>query len=75
METFDKSNFKSEQHAQWQDMFNRVNDSMDIWRATFAPPLSFPDYLQSIMKPDACQQLIKCTGIIDSYCDVLVAKS
>ena len=48
METFDKSNFKSEQYAQWQDMFDRVNDSMTIYHATFAPPTTVHDYLHSI---------------------------
>ena len=28
METFDRSNFKLEQHAQWQDVFDQGNDSI-----------------------------------------------
>ena len=55
METFDKSNFKSEQHAQWQDMFDRVNDSMAICHATVAPPTTVQQYLQSITEREACQ--------------------
>ena len=54
METFDKSNFKLEQHAQWQDIFNHVNDSMAICRATIAPLPTVNDYLYSITAPTQC---------------------
>ena len=54
MEMFDKSNFKSEQHAQWQDMFNCVNDSMAICYATVAPPSTVQDFLSSITASTEC---------------------
>ena len=47
METFDKSNFKSKQHAQWQDMFDRVNNSMAICHATVAPLLRLKEVSDS----------------------------
>ena len=55
METFDKSNFKSEQHAQWHDVFDRVHDSMTIYHVTVAPPPTVQQYLQSITEREACQ--------------------
>ena len=54
MEMFDKSNFRSEQHAQWQDMFNRVDDSMAICHATVVPPQTVQAFLSSIMAPHEC---------------------
>ena len=57
METFDSLNFKSEQHAQWQDMFDCVNNSMAICHAAFAPSTTVQHYLQSITKPAACQPI------------------
>lgn len=54
MELFDKSNFRSEQHAQWQDMFNHVNDSMAICHATIVPPPIVQDFLHSITALTEC---------------------
>ena len=67
METFDKSNFKSEQHAQRQDMFDRVNDSMAICHTTVAPPPTVQQYLQTITESDACQPNHKLTDATYSH--------
>ena len=48
METFVKSNFKSEQHVQWQKMHDRVNDSMAICHARVAPPTTVHQFIQDI---------------------------
>ena len=53
MEMFNKSDFKSEQHAQWQEMYGRVNDSMAIvCRATVAPPTTVHQFIQNITTAD-----------------------
>ena len=59
METLDKLNFKSEQHAQWQDMFDCVNDSMVICYPTFAPFTTVHDYLHIITTAPHCQPVCK----------------
>ena len=57
MKIFDKSNFKSEQYAQWQDIFDCVNDSIAICHTTFALPTTVHHYLQNITEPKACQPI------------------
>ena len=57
METFDDSNFKSEQHAQWQKIYDRVNDSMAICHLTVAPPTTVHRFIQNITTADEPQPL------------------
>ena len=48
METLDRSNFKPEHHAQYQGMFDRVNNSTAICHVTMAPSVTVQDYLYDI---------------------------
>ena len=65
MKAFDKSNFESEQHAQWQDMFDQVNDSMAICRATIVPPTTVQYYLHNITALPYCQPVCEPDSTTD----------
>ena len=71
METFDKSNFKSEQHAQWQDMFDRVNNSMAICNATMAPPTTMHQFLHDIISATASHHVQEPNDAIHDHLQAL----
>ena len=62
METFDKSNFKSEQHAQCQEMLDCISDSMVICHATAASPTTLHHFIQDITSAPTSYQINELPG-------------